>query len=70
MDDKPQVPQPQNKAIRPGPEIVASFLDQIATESDLDKATVGAILSLSASGKLTTNNLQKALESVRAGAQK
>lgn len=70
MDERTTVPQPQNGEISSGPEIVTSFLREIDTAADLDRATVDSILTLHSAGKLTINNLLKALESARAGAKR
>jgi hypothetical protein len=70
MDEKTPIVQPQNGNLKSGPEIVADFLKEIDARADLDRPTVNAILTLHAAGKLTANNLLKALDSVRAGGKK
>jgi hypothetical protein len=66
MDEKTPTTQPKTSDLQSGPQVIAGFLTTIGANGDLDKETVQAILSLYTSGKLTTNNLLKALELARA----
>jgi hypothetical protein len=67
MSEANPTSQAKASSLQSGPEIIAGFLKAIEADPNLDRETVQAILSLYASGKLTTNNLQRTLELVRTG---
>jgi hypothetical protein len=57
----------KGQAIQSGPEVLAEFIGKISTDGSLDTAVVDAIVHLYKANKLTTINLQKLLDSARAG---
>jgi hypothetical protein len=51
--------------IKPGPEIVSEFIEELKNDGSLDKDVVAAIETLSKDNKLNALNLQKALTELR-----
>lgn len=54
-----------SKEIKSGKEILDDFFDGIKSDTDLDKATVEAVIDLYVSDKLTDKKLTNALRELR-----
>jgi hypothetical protein len=65
MADKIIMPQNRTENLQSGPEIVKDFVRGLPSVPGLDGDTVEAIMTLHASGRLTTNALLRELESRR-----
>jgi hypothetical protein len=65
MQDETSPQQGQPSALQSGPEVVASFIDELSTQTDLDQGTVSAIAQLYGAKRLSVTNLVKSLEELR-----
>jgi hypothetical protein len=64
MDPKNPTAVPKTSPLKSGAQLVADFVTTIGNDNELDKETVQVIVSIFRE-KFTTNNLLRALESVR-----
>jgi hypothetical protein len=63
-EDSP-APNSSPDVINSGPEIVAQFVEEMRSDSNLDKATIEAVAKLYRDGTLTRTSLLKLLEQER-----